>query len=97
MDLQNLTDPYIMSGTVKKIEGGYEWITVNGMVIRSVYPPLPMRWWDHRALHLIWSYSSWGTLLLAQAGTAAVEAGAPKIIGTALKTPRNLLKGRGWW
>lgn len=96
-----MNDPYIKPGSVgiftDSQKSGWTWETINGVRIVSALPPTQRTWWDDHRLHIIWSYSSWTTLILSQAGYLADEKGAPAVVGKALKFPRKYLKSKGWW
>lgn len=38
----------------------YEWIAPSGVKVSSCVPEKPMRWMDYPALHVFWSYWTWG-------------------------------------
>ncbi len=83
-DLRDLPDPNIEEGSVEQTpDGFYYWRCANGVEVFSVEPPVKRAWWDTEPAHLIWSYASWGTLILSD--------------NYACPWPRRWLKNRGWW
>ena len=60
----------------------YQWKAPSGVMVVSSQPPVENKWWDHPLLHPIWSYASWGTMIL-------VAFDRPGL--------RKFLARRGWW
>jgi hypothetical protein len=42
----------------------HEQVAPSGVTVRSQVPFIPWHWSDNPVLHIVWSYSSWITLIL---------------------------------
>ena len=60
----------------------YTEVAPSGVLVVSEVPFVEPKWWDSPWLHLIWSYASWGSMILKQYGHPGM---------------RNYLHKRGWW
>lgn len=97
IDLQNLRDPFVApNSTYQRDDGMYVWRMRSGVLIVSSVPLQKFRWWDYTYPHLIWSYSSWFTLILDQGGNL-LDFKGHKAIAKVCHWPRRALKKRGWW
>ena len=46
----------------------YTTIAPSGVHVQSTVPFVAPRWWDDPRVHWLWSYLSWGTMILAARG-----------------------------
>lgn len=62
----------------------------NGVEVFSEVPFIEPRWMDNPMLHPIWSWASWGTLILSHIGNGVGET-RPRL-GKVLNKPRRLFE-----
>lgn len=51
----------------------FRYEALSGVTVTSNVAPIEPKWWDRKALHWIWSYASWTTMVLASHGWKAPQ------------------------